>query len=267
MARDGLAVAAGAADLLVVGLERAGQRGVDDGADIGLVDAHAEGDGGDDHLQFAGEEGGLHLLAALGVEAGVIGGGGEIVLQVGGEAVGFVAGGRVDDGGPAIFRLQQLAGQLGALTGRRFDDFDGDVVAAEAVDEAGGFGEPELLDDIVLHHGRGGGGQGDHRRRAEARQVAAEHAVVRPEVVAPLRDAVRLVDRDERRLALGEHLGKARDAQALRRDEEKVELAGEVIDASLPGGGAVAAGVDALDRAAQAPSAWRPDLPSRRSAG
>ena len=70
-----MAVAAGAADLLVVGLDGAGQRGVDDGADVGLVDAHAEGDGRDDHLELAGEEVALHALARAGVEAGVVGGG------------------------------------------------------------------------------------------------------------------------------------------------------------------------------------------------
>ena len=44
----GLPVAPGAADLLVVALDRRRHRGVDDGAHVGLVDAHAEGDRGDD---------------------------------------------------------------------------------------------------------------------------------------------------------------------------------------------------------------------------
>ena len=59
----GLAVASGAADLLVVALDGAGKRGVDDGADVGFVDAHAEGDGGDDDLELAGEEVALHAFA------------------------------------------------------------------------------------------------------------------------------------------------------------------------------------------------------------
>ena len=41
----GQAVAAGAADLLIVGLDRRGHVGVKDEAHVGLVDAHAEGDG------------------------------------------------------------------------------------------------------------------------------------------------------------------------------------------------------------------------------
>jgi hypothetical protein len=42
------AVAPGAADLLVIALDRLRQVGMGDPADVGLVDAHAEGDGGDD---------------------------------------------------------------------------------------------------------------------------------------------------------------------------------------------------------------------------
>ena len=77
-------------------------------------------------------------------------------------------------------------------------------------------------------------------------QPLAEHAVVRPEVVAPLRDAVRLVDGDQGGRALGEHLGEAGHAQPLGRDEEEVEAPVEVLAARAARGGAVATGVDAL---------------------
>ena len=100
----GLAVAAGAADLLVVALDGAGQRGVDDGADVGLVDAHAEGDGGDDDFELAGEEVALDALAGGGVEAGVVGGG-ELRAEVRGELFGGLARGSVDDGG-AVRRVR-----------------------------------------------------------------------------------------------------------------------------------------------------------------
>ena len=68
------AVASGAADLLVEGLYRAGEGDVDDGADVGLIDAHAEGDGGDDNFEFTGKELGLDAVAGGGVEAGMVGG-------------------------------------------------------------------------------------------------------------------------------------------------------------------------------------------------
>ena len=52
-------------------------------------------------------------------------------------------------------------------------------------------------------------------------------------------------------LALGQHFGEAGDAQALGGDEEELQRAVEVVDAGLAGGGAVAAGVDALDGEAE----------------
>jgi len=69
----GEAIAAGAAYLLVVLLDGAGKRGVDDGADVGFVDAHAEGDSGDDYFQFAGEELALDAFARGWIEAGMVG--------------------------------------------------------------------------------------------------------------------------------------------------------------------------------------------------
>jgi hypothetical protein len=91
------------------------------------------------------------------------------------------------------------------------------------VDEAVGGVQAELGDDVVLHEGRGGRGEGDDRRGAQGGQALAEQAVVRAEVVAPLRDAVGLVDGDERGRAPGEHLREAGHAQALGRDEQEVE--------------------------------------------
>ena len=75
------AVAAGAANFLVIALERGRQTGVNHGADIGLVDPHAESDGGHDGLQFAGLEGLLHAVARLRVESGMVGGGGNRAMQ------------------------------------------------------------------------------------------------------------------------------------------------------------------------------------------
>ena len=85
-------------------------------------------------------------------------------------------------------------------------------------------------------------------------QALAEHAVVGPEVVAPLRDAVRLVDRDERRLAPGEHLGEAGHAEPLGRDEQEVEPPVEV-GAAAPAATAARSRPEWM-RSARRPSAW-----------
>ena len=63
LARRGQPVAARAADLLVVLLDRLGRAPVHDVADVGLVDAHAERDRRDDDRELADEERAVRLLA------------------------------------------------------------------------------------------------------------------------------------------------------------------------------------------------------------
>ena len=46
--------------------------------------------------------------------------------------------------------------------------------------------ESDLLGDILLDRWRRSGGHGDHGSRSIERQVLAEHAVVGPEIMAPL---------------------------------------------------------------------------------
>ncbi len=142
---------------------------------------------------------------------------------------------------------EELGGELVALGLGHLDDLDVEVVATEAVDEEGGLVELELGDDVALDRRGGGGGEGDDRGGAQGGQVVAECPVVGAEVVAPGGDAVGLVDGDEGRLALGEHLGEAGDAHALGGDEEELEGAVEVVAAGLAGLLAVEPGVDAGD--------------------
>ena len=71
----GQAVAPRPAGLLVVALDVLGQVVVHHEAHVALVDAHAEGDGGDHHGGLVAGEGVLHRGALLGRHAGVVGGG------------------------------------------------------------------------------------------------------------------------------------------------------------------------------------------------
>ena len=71
----GQPVAAGAADLLVVALDRARHVAVDHVADVRLVDAHAERDGRDHHLDLVARERVLDRVARARLHAGVVGGG------------------------------------------------------------------------------------------------------------------------------------------------------------------------------------------------
>ena len=69
------AVAPGAADFLIVAFKTRRQTGVNDTSDVGFVDPHAKGDGGDNGLQFAALECPLHAVARFCVEARMVGSG------------------------------------------------------------------------------------------------------------------------------------------------------------------------------------------------
>ena len=60
-----------------------------------------------------------------------------------------------------------------------------------------------------------------------------------------------LVDRDQHRLALGEHLGEAGDGEALGSDEQVVDPPRQIVDADLPRGRPVPSRVDALGAEAE----------------
>ncbi len=62
----------------------------------------------------------------------------------------------------------------------------------------------------------------------------AELQVLGPEVVAPLRDAVGLVDGEQRQRRAVEQTEHPLGHQPLRRDVEQVELAGEQVHARSP---------------------------------
>jgi hypothetical protein len=60
-----------------------------------------------------------------------------------------------------------------------------------------GSSEPEPLDDLVTHGRSCRRGEREHRRMPERVDGSTEAQVVRPEVVTPVADAVRLVDDEE----------------------------------------------------------------------
>ncbi len=84
--------------------------------------------------------------------------------------------------------------------------------------------QPQLGDDVTADAFGRGGGKRVQRSRREIVAQAAEPPVLRPEIVAPLADAVRFIDRDEPEAHLlqrsAEVLAAVAD-QPLRRDVEE----------------------------------------------
>ena len=124
-------VAAGAPGLLIIGLDRAGQIEMGDIAHIGLVDAHAEGDGCHQAEVLFFQEGILIGIAHGAVHAGMIGERPDALrVQPGGGVLDLGARQAIDDAARALVareEAQELLARLVAL-----DDFIGDVGAVEA---------------------------------------------------------------------------------------------------------------------------------------
>ncbi len=222
------AVASGAAGFLVIGFEALRQIEVGDKAHVGFVDAHAEGDGGDHDDAVLAQEALLMALAHVGAQAGVIGQGVDaLLLQPGRRLVDLAPRQAVDDARFAAMigeKSEQLLARIVTL-----DDGVADVRAIEAGDKDLRRVEPEAGDDLLPRQLVGGGGERDARDVRVALVQFRELDVLGPEVVAPLRHAVRLVDGEQRELAARVELVHQADEtvgkQALGRDVHQIELA------------------------------------------
>ena len=165
-----------------------------DKAHVGLVDAHAEGDGGHHHHAFFAQEAILVGLAQPGVQAGMVGQGGDALrLQPLGDLFHALAALAVDDAGVAsvlgLDEAQQLAARVGLL-----DDAVADVGSVKGADELARAFQLQPLDDVSARDVVGGGGERHARRVRVARMEHAQGRVLRAEVMAPLAHAVGFVD-------------------------------------------------------------------------
>ena len=108
---------------------------------------------------------------------------------------------------------------------RLVEALDGEleVRAVEAADDDARVAQAEPLDDLGAHRRRRRRGQREHARVPERLDRRAEPEVVGPEVVAPLGDAVRLVDDEEGRPGGGELVEHGRVGELLGGEEEELE--------------------------------------------
>ena len=85
--------------------------------------------------------------------------------------------------------------------------------------------EMQLLGDVAAGRTVGGRGQRHQRNIGKALLQDPERLVVAAEIVAPLRDAMRLVDREQRDIAAPQHLQAARHVQPFGRHVQQIERA------------------------------------------
>ena len=132
----------------------------------------------------------------------------------------------VDDRRQRAGRAQQLEqdGRLGRVAA---DPLDGEeqVRAVEAGARRDRVAQLQRADDVPGDAAGGRRRQRDRRRRAQPRADVRQPQVVRPEVVAPLRQAVRLVDRQPADAGSLDRLQEPAAREPLRRDVQQADLA------------------------------------------
>ena len=228
-AARGLAVAARAAGLLVVGLDRARDALVADRPHVGLVDAHPERVGRHHHRRLAGHEAPLRLGAQLAVRAPR----GSARRAPRARAPGAWRACRTRCACP---RRRSPAARPAPRARRRCRGGRPPCVAhgttanerfgrSNPVATRTGSRSPSRRDDVGRHLRRRGRRRGDDRLRPQPARRVGEPEVVGPEVVAPLRDAVRLVDHEQPDLRAAQALEEAGRGEALGRDVEQPHVA------------------------------------------
>ena len=221
----------GPAGLLVITLQVARQVSVYHEPHVRLVDAHPECDRRHHHPGVAIDKVVLILRAVRVLHPRVIRHGrNPCGPQTGGEFIAFFPTSAIDDALVSRVLLQHCKHLFIYFLLR--PNYIMKVLALEPAAVDGGVAERELADHVPLHPGRGGGGERHDRRVDETAaerplRVAesAEHPVLGAEVVAPLADAVRLID------------GEAGDVKLLQQPlprRGKQPLGGKVKQVVLP---------------------------------
>src|SRR5215213_411698 len=218
-------VSAGAADLLVVRLDRSGQVEVYHEPDVGFIDPHAESVCRDYGLRIAVHKSFLRARPLALLHAAVIGVYAQArELQLGRDLLDALSRRGVDYARPRRVSDHAPEGFVLLLFGRRVHYAQGEVRPVEAGDEDSRIGQPELLAYVRADLGRGGRGQSDDLRPAQQLRRFLEPQVIRPEIVPPVRDAVGLVYGEQPDFDLADRGDEGLAAKPLGRDVNDLEL-------------------------------------------
>ena len=199
-----IAIAAGAARLLVVGLDALGHVVVDHVAHVGLVDAHAKGVGGNHHLDIVVDKGALALAAGVVAHAGMVTAnanatGAQRLGKLTCQRIDGLAGRAIHDAALARMRDHIVAhpGGLGFVAHLLAAKVE--VLAIEARHHRRGVLQAEHLLDVRTHALGCRSGKGRHNGTLRKRfDELANLQVGGAKILAPLAHAVRLVNGHER---------------------------------------------------------------------
>ena len=220
----GFTVAPGASRLLVIGLDAAGHVEVGDKAHVGAVDSHAEGVRRHDHVVAAVEKDILRPFPVLVLHPAVVGD--EFHAHAGKGGADFLdlfPRRAIDDAG-AVRLDEVLEPRVFLAVAFAMSHSQAEVRSLEAADRDVGIAQLQHLENVIAHLGRGGGGEGGGLGMIEHLEGLGEAQVVRPEIVTPLAETVRLIDRDEGDGHALERANEGAAAESLRRDVDELEF-------------------------------------------
>ncbi len=191
-----------------------------DVAHVRLVDSHAEGDRRHHHDARPVQKRILVGVADAGIETGMIGQRVDALgRQLFRQPFDALARRAIDDAGLALV----AADEVHDLSRRIVLAHEGEmqVRPVEGAHEDPRLGAEEFRHDLVAGAGIGAGGDRDDRRIAERGGRRAQVHVFRPKVMAPLRDAMRLVDGEPVDAGLAQPVERPGFEQPLRRNVEQ----------------------------------------------
>ena len=201
---------------------------MDDQADVGFVDPHAEGDGGNDDLHLVADEGLLVFFAVEVGEAGVVRKGPKpFCLKHGGGVVDAFAAGAVDNGGLSGVAVEER-NKLGIDILLEADIVE-EVGAVEGGPDDEGVAQGQVVENLLLYPVGRRCGEGGNRGAWEKGDEVGEREVVGAEVVPPFGDAVCFVDDGHAERYPAEGFAELAEDEAFGRDVEEVEAAGEEV--------------------------------------
>ncbi len=217
------AVAARAADLLIVGLDRLRQVGVRHPADIRFVDPHPEGDRRHHDQPVLDLKAPLDLTPALRLHPAVIGDGFQPrFAQRPGQRFRLGPRAAIDDPRAAPAGGSKVQDLLAGF------QFGGESqVNVGSVKSAKKYPRPRPGEQPRYDLGPGFRVRGRGERRQWHVQSAPQRPdpkVIRPEIVAPLADAMGLVHRQKRHTRLGQHPVRSTRRKSLGRHVEKFQV-------------------------------------------
>ena len=194
-----------------------------DEADVRLVDAQAERAGRDHQPDLARHEAPLRVLAVGGAQLAVVPAGVDaLAAQPAPELLHLADSRGIHDAAARLFAEDPQQSLPLGLAVHGAANLEPQVGALDPGVHHPRIGDAQLAHDVLRHLRRGCGGEGQHRRTAQRADRLGEREVGGAEIVAPLRDAVRLVDDEQADPARAQRLDVLGILQALGGQVDEV---------------------------------------------